>query len=228
MPAHSEHFTSGDRPIEVEVFVPTASGRRPAVLVLHGLFGLMPQYRPGIVSFAEALANKGIAAAIPHYLERTDTAPGPDAGMVMHKRLPEWKAACGDALVYLRDRFGVDAGRLGALGFSLGGHLALGLGMSPPTGTNPKCVVDFFGPTSDPPLGGDRAALPPVLIHHGTDDKLVPFADSVSLVGELRAAGKTEGLGYQFIPYKGQGHGFTGPDLDRSRTATVEFFAGVL
>jgi hypothetical protein len=56
----------------------------------------------------------------------------------------------------------------------------------------------------------------------------VPIVNSESLVNELMAVGKTEGLGYEFIKYPGQGHGFKGAALDESRTKTVEFLDGIL
>jgi dienelactone hydrolase len=228
MPATTERFTSHGRPITADVFVPGTPGRSPAVLILHGTFGLLPKYRPDIVSFAEALVERGIAAVMPHYFEGTGTVAGPDALAAMAEHLPAWRATCGDALRFMRGHRAVDAGRLGAIGFSLGGHLALGLGMSPPAGAALKCAVDFFGPTLVPPLQGSMAALPPVQIHHGTADTFVPIASSIHLVSELRAAGRTEGVGYEFLQYPGQGHGFTGADLTTSREKSVEFLAAIL
>jgi len=228
MPATIARFTSGGRPVSVEVFVPPGTGRHPAVLILHGTFGLLPEYRADFVSFAEAVVAGGMVAVLPHYFERTGTEAGLPATMTMLTELPAWRAACGDALVFARGHPAVDAGRLGALGFSLGGHIVLGLGMSPPAGTSLKCVVDFFGPTISPPVPGNRTALPPVLIHHGTDDRVVPIENSLQLVKELKAVGRTEGVGYEFLTYPGQDHGFTGADQSKSRVRTIEFLEGIL
>jgi carboxymethylenebutenolidase len=223
MPTTTEQFTSASGLITAEVFIPKAPRRRPAVLILHGTFGLLPRYRADIVSFAEALAARGIAAVIPHYFEGTGTVAGPGAIAAMFEHLPAWRATCGDALQYVRAHPRVDPARLGVIGFSLGGHLALGLGMSPPAGVAVKCAVDFFAPTLDPPLQGALSALPPVQIHHGTADTLVPPAHSAHLVHGLRAAGRSAGLGYEFHEYEGEGHGFTGAALGTSRTRTVAF-----
>jgi dienelactone hydrolase len=223
MPSTTEHFTSGSLPITVEVFSPLAPGRHPGCLILHGTFGLLPEYRLDIVSFGEALADAGLVAVLPHYFERTGTTPGPAATLAIGKHLPEWLATCSDALLFLRNDARVDSGRLGAIGFSLGGHIVLSLAMAPPGGTTLKAVVDFFGPTLAPRLAGNRAALPPVQIHHGTADTLVLIRESEQLVTELRAAGKVEGLGYEFLRYPGQGHGFKGPDLVTSRSKSVGF-----
>jgi acetyl esterase/lipase len=77
--------------------------------------------------------------------------------------------------------------------------------MSSPGGAGLKAVVDFFGPTLSPRLHGDRSVMPPVLIHHGTDDRVVSIEDSKRMVSELRAVGKTHGLCYEFIEYPGAG-----------------------
>ena len=138
MPAHTEHFNSGTRPISLDVFLPTTRGRHPAALILHGTFGLLPEYRPDIVAFAEALAGSGTVAMLPHYFDRTGTAAGLDAGAAIPSHLEEWKEACGDALTFARGHASVDPGRLAVIGFSLGGHLALDLAMAPRSGTGPQ------------------------------------------------------------------------------------------
>ena len=102
LPATVEHFVSGGRPITIDLFLPKSGGRHPACLILHGTFGLLPQYRADIVSFGEALAENGVVAAMPHYFERTGTAPGTNAGFSIPQHLAAWKATCGDALAFTR------------------------------------------------------------------------------------------------------------------------------
>lgn len=223
-----EKFTSGGNPVTGEVFLPTTAGKHPAVLILHGTFGLMKEYRADIVSFADALVAKGIAATMPHYLESTDTEPGMGVLEVMGKNLPTWKKACSDALAVMASDARFDTTRLGVIGFSLGGHLALSLGMAPPTGVALKCIVDFFGPTTQAPLETNWSRLPPLLIHHGTKDPLVPFSESEYLVAQLEKAGKKKDRDFFFEAYEGEGHGFKGAALTKSRDATIEFISKTL
>jgi dienelactone hydrolase len=224
----TDSFTAGGQSVAIEVFNPSAPGRHPGCLILHGTFGLLPAYRDDIVSFAEELAAAGVVAMLPHYFDRTNTTAGPGAAMAVADHLPEWRAACADALSFLHRSPGVSGGRLGAIGFSLGGHLALSLAMNPPAGAAFKAVVDVFGPTVLPPLVGNRSALPPVQIHHGTADQIVGIADSERLVSELRAVGKIEGLGYEYFTYPGAGHGFKGADLTSCRSRAVHFLTSGL
>ena len=225
---HVEHFVSGGSSIDVDVFAPAGTGRHPSTVILYGTFGLLPEYRDDILSFGEALAAKNIVGLLPHYFDRTGTPPGLDALAAIGQHYASWRQTCGDALLFARSHARVNAGRLGILGFSLGGHFALSQAMTPPSGISLKCAVDFFGPVVNPPLTGNRAAMPPVLIHHGEQDDLVKISDSQQLVTELRAAGKTEGVGYTLMTYRDQGHGFSGADLVAARSKTVEFLANIL
>jgi dienelactone hydrolase len=225
MSTTTEEFPSGGAgtKIAIEMRLPNGSGTHPAVLVLHGTYGLELPFGPAIESFADALVAKRIGAAIPRYFDTTGTTPGPGVGPSdILTNLPAWRRACADALAFLAAHSRIDPGRLGLLGFSLGGHLSLDLGMAPPPSIKPKCVVDFFGPTLG--MDGTWPALPPVLIHHGDKDTDVPLAHSDNLVQHLKRAGKIEGRDYTLIKYPGQGHGFAGSALSDSRDATVKFF----
>ena len=225
----NESFSSGGNTVPLEVFVPATPGKLPAVLILHGSSGPLPPYRADIVSFAEALVAAGIAATMPHYLESTQTDPGKvDVTTIILEKRPTWRQACSDALTLMTNDARFDATRLGILGFSLGGNLALSLAMDPPVGTNLKCVVDFFGPTQL--LENHWSKLPPVLIFHGAADHTVDPSESAYLVAQLQNAGKKKGSDYIFEPelYKGEGHGFKDPALTQSRVRTVEFIKKAL
>src|SRR6185436_7692321 len=108
-----EHFVSAGTSIPVDVFLPAAAGRHPACVILYGTFGLLPKYRDDILSFGEALAEKNVVALLPHYFERTGTAPGPEALLAIGQHLSSWRTTCAEALLMARDHPRVQAGRLG-------------------------------------------------------------------------------------------------------------------
>ena len=219
-----ENFSSGGHQVTLEIYEPASAGKHPAVLILHGTFGLVPQYRPDIVSFADALVANGISATIPHFLESTPGArPGIGLLELIPRHLPTWKQACRDAFNSIAKDAQFDVAHLGTIGFSLGGHLALSLAMAPPAGTGVRCVVDFFGPTTNPALDNGYSKLPPVLILHGTDDHLVFPSESEHLITQLEAAGKKKDQDYVFKSFKDEGHGFKSGALKESRDATVDF-----
>jgi dienelactone hydrolase len=223
MTTTTESFTTGAATAPIEVFVPDAKPARRAVLVLHGSAGLGQEYHDDIASFAKALVAKQIAAAIPHYFVPSPPKPGEDPIGSIAAHYAGWKATCIDALTFMAGDARFDAARLAVIGFSLGGHFALTLGLTPHPGVTLKCIVDFFGPTIAPPLQGRFDQMPPVQIHHGSKDTTVYPRDSEALVAELKKAGKREGKDFVLESYPGQTHRFDSAALATARAATVAF-----
>ncbi|MEQ9124292.1 MAG: hypothetical protein RIM80_17205, partial [Alphaproteobacteria bacterium] len=58
-------FLYDGRPVRVEFFRPAGVQRPPAALVLHGASGIGQGWY--VYPFAEALARRGVAAAVVHY-----------------------------------------------------------------------------------------------------------------------------------------------------------------
>lgn len=227
MTAIVESVSSGGTALALDILLPaTAAGPAPLVLVLHGSFGMLPQYRGDILSFAEALAEKGIAAAVPHYLDSTGTAPGVAVFAEIDSKHPTWRAACADVLVALATDPRFDPTRIGLLGFSLGGFLALSLAMDPPAAMAVRAVADFFGPTDRLDLHWSR--LPPALIFHGDKDSLVSVSHSDRVAAGLISVGRKKDTDFFYRVYPGQRHGFNGSALTDSRDRTVEFFTTIL
>jgi dienelactone hydrolase len=223
MTTMTEIFSTGAATAPIEVFVPDGKLARRAVLVLHGSAGLGREYHADIASFAEALVAKQIAAAIPHYFAPNPPRPNevPIASIAMH--YAAWKGTCTDALTFMGADPRFDPARLAVVGFSLGGHFALSLGLANRRGVALRCIVDFFGPTLAPPLQGRFDLMPPVQIHHGSSDTTVYPRESEALVAELKKAGKREGKDFVFERYPGQTHRFDSAALAAARAATVEF-----
>ena len=217
-----ETYTSGGKPVTMELFLPASEEAVPLVLVLHGSFGLLPQYRPDIVSFATALKERGIAAALPHYLDVTGTTPGQGVLGEIAARSDQWHDACSDALETLASDDQFNATSMGVLGFSLGGYLALRVAMAPPAPAVVRGAVDFFGPVRM--LEVDWSALPRLLILHGDADPLVNPAESSWLAAGLVKAGLSSPADFELVTYPGEGHGFKGAALADSRERTCSFF----
>jgi dienelactone hydrolase len=227
MPVSNESYRSSGQSVPIDVFRP-AAGTHPAVLIIHGSSGLGAQFRPDIESFARALEDNGIAAALPHYFVAARMKADDDGLLLIDEHYETWKKACADALELIAGDARFDAARLGVLGFSLGAHYAVGLAMDPPAGTRVKGVVDFFGPTQRPPLAAHWATLPLIQIHHGKDDRRVSPSESTFLIEELDRVGKTLDRDYFVNWYAHEGHGFKEPALTTSRDATVKFMTTTL
>jgi carboxymethylenebutenolidase len=126
--AESEHLTlskisvqSGDHRIRIDKYATSGSGKRPAILVLHGAGGTLLD-GPEMRRVARQLAQAGNPVYLVHYFNRTGTIFGFDAGM--QKNFAVWLATVRDCIKFVqRDR--ADPSPVGIYGYSLGGFLAL-------------------------------------------------------------------------------------------------------
>jgi acetyl esterase/lipase len=133
----------------MDIYRPQEPGLRPAILAIHG-GGFRAGSRKGYEATCKTLAEHGYVCATADY-RLAPRFPFPDA-------VYDVKAA----VRYLRanaSRLGIDPTRIGVMGGSAGGHLALFLGV---TGNVPEfegggpnrdqssrvtVVVDYFGPS---------------------------------------------------------------------------------
>ena len=221
-----DSFKSSGETINCEVLQTSTPGPHAAIVVVHGTSGFEPPFGAMIRKFGSALSAKGNTVLIPHYFGPIRS--GADALIAFPSRRSRWVAILKDALTFATTLNGVGAGRLGLLGFSMGGHLAIWCAQDS-SGPKPKAVVDFFAPINSPPpfagIGPNVVALPPVQIHHGDVDNVVPPEQSEVFKRLLVAARRTEGTDFEMHTYPGQGHGFTGePAVSTSTAATIAFF----
>jgi carboxymethylenebutenolidase len=200
-------FESHGKAIAVERFEPSAPGKYPAVVVLHGSGGL------GVGGFmfrglARELAARGYVVVLPHYFDRTGTTI---ADMpTMYARFREWAETVADANSYALGLESADGERLAIVGFSLGGYLAVSLSTFDP---RVDAVVDYFGGLPDE-LADRAGRLAPTLILHGDADPIVPVSEARELDGRLTSAG----VEHELRIFAGAGHGFlgaTGREADR-------------
>jgi dienelactone hydrolase len=159
---------------------------------------------------ATDLSGKGFLAVVPRYFQRTGTADAEALGALTAKPTvrDDWQAALADAVVWARKLSGVNAGRVGFMGFSLGGHLCLR------SRAIVKVLVEYFAPEFAA-YGGIGTESGPKLhaqIHHGDKDKVVDFKDAKNIESQLTA----EGAAVEFWPYSNAGHGFIGSLLGGS------------
>ena len=173
----------------VERFVPERVGPAPTVVLLHGADGLTfrgPAYR----AMARHLAARGMRVFLPHYFERSGT---PDrASFSRSLDFLDWMDGVSDTLA------AAGPGSTGFVGVSLGGYLALAVaGRDDRVGA---VVVICGGMPAI--LAGGFTRLPPVLVLHGGDDRVVPPSEARALDAWLAGRGAV----HELVIYPGEGH----------------------
>jgi carboxymethylenebutenolidase len=213
-------FTSGGRPIRAEWF-PAGAGpqgeARPALLLLHGADGLAfggDRYRLA----AGLVAASGYHVGLLHYLDRTGDRRV-DYG-TLRENYPLWAETVRDGVTWLGDQPGVSRERLGLIGVSLGGALALSTAA---VDGRIKAVVEYSGPVPED-LPGSGAKLPPTLVLHGAADRIVPASHARRLEGILQEAGTS----HEVQVYPGQGHVLSGAAQFDAASRVTAFLARYL
>jgi acetyl esterase/lipase len=150
-----------DKDLQMDIAVPQGNGPFPAVVCVHG--GAWRQglgKRQDLTGWIERLAEEGYVAATVSYRLL------PDA------KFPEPIEDCKTAVRFLRanaDKYHIDKNKIGALGFSAGGHLVSLLGVAgkdagfegteyADQSSKVQAVVSFFGPTDLSLYGNDESA----------------------------------------------------------------------
>ena len=183
-----------------------SNGRRvPGVLVAHESPGLTPHIRERTL----ALAAEGYVAfaldlfgvpdlSLEQAREHTGlvrTTPG-----LMHAR--------ARAALQVLERHGyVDAARLGAVGFCLGGAVALELARHR---APIKCAIGFHPGLKRPAGSPDGPIAAKVLMMIGDADPIVPLEDRVAFAQSMTAAGAA----WDLHVFGGVGHSYTNPAID--------------
>ena len=156
------------------------AGKRPVVVLLHGVDGLGVTSGAQIPNFAEQIADDGFLVFVPHYFDAkdgSDTLPIEQLFELRVPRVASYPARIAAAVDYALKQSDADSRRLGLIGFSLGGGLALDYAESAPPG-KVKALVDFFGYIASPGIFANAARLPPTLILHNKNDAVVTVASS--------------------------------------------------
>jgi carboxymethylenebutenolidase len=196
-------YRSGTVAVEMEQHEPGSGGAQakpfPGILVLHGSGGAGSYW---LDRFAPALTKFGVAAYAPHYLQKTGSARATPEMILDGKHFPQWLGAVRDAVSYVAERPGIDARRIGVLGVSLGGYLAMALGVED---RRVRAVIEVSGGL--PPGWEDRVApgMAPVLVVHGAADPVVPVSEAYKVERVLKA----RGVACEVEVFPGEGHWFS-------------------
>ncbi len=211
--AMPEQFSidADDGPVALTRYAADHAGKRPGVIMLHGSRGFEPRLS-AYQRYAKALSAKGIDAYFLRYFTAAD-APAFDREKTTRERREAHEAARFDgwarrvsAVVTAILARPDSSGRIGLLGFSLGGYVAADAAVRD---TRVAALAVLYGGMPDAMVAGIKH-LPPLIDLHGEADRNVPFAKGEELV----KLGKAIGANAELVAYPGKPHGFDFSDTE--------------
>ena len=219
-------FSSDAKTIGAFLALPSRTkGLLPGVVVIHEWWGLNDH----IKDIAQRCARAGYAALAPDLYSRlghqVTTDPQEAASLMNALQSQQALRDLNAAVQCLKKQSGIDAQRMGVIGFCMGGTFALTMATH---NSDIKASVPFYGKV--PPLETLRYLLCPVLYHYGAQDGWVTKQE----VDQLRQGLEKYGKPGEVKVYPEAGHAFfndTRPDVHRSGDAnnawehTLQFLA---
>lgn len=217
-----DSFANNGNKIRIWRFDPKGKDKRPAVLLLHGADGgvgakVEKMYR----DLAQRVAEKGYVVFIVHYLDATNPEPPDKISELVKRAVREqpakediqraqkffdiWTGCVTDAVGHVRKQAAVDGERIGIVGLSLGGFVALSCAAQPKLKI--AAVASGFGGMPKEKRDFVRW-MPPTLIIHGDEDDVVPVQHAVG----LRRLGRDQKLPIEVKIFPEVGHVFQLPN----------------
>lgn len=191
-------YPSGECSIAMDKLEPGGTGRHPALLVLHGSGGAASYW---MNRFGPVLRDAGLALFAPHYFDKTATERAAAPVILDRQHFSAWLTAIRDAVTYVATQPFVNRECIGVLGISLGGFLAVALGIED---ARIRAVVELSGgvpPGWEERIGPQTA---PILILHGEQDDVVPVDEAYKLQRLLEG----QGVAHEMELFINQGHWF--------------------
>ena len=183
MPGRMIEFPANGRTASGYLSLPAGQG--PGVIVIQEWWGLVDH----IKDLADRFASEGFAALAPD-LYHGDMTKSPDkAGkMLMALNIGEAAKDIRGAAKHLLSMEEVQPKKVGALGFCMGGQLALYAATEFPDELS--AGVDFYGIHPNAQIDPDKLEVP-ILAHFGKRDHTVPESTARALIDSIESRGKS-------------------------------------
>ncbi len=161
------------------------AGAGPGLIVVQEYWGLVDHVK----QLADRFAAEGFVTLAPDLYHGTQTKSPDEAGkLLMALNIGEAGTDLASGAAYLRALPSVQPKKIGAVGFCMGGQLALFAAQEHPDGIS--AAVDFYGIHPKAPIDPAKLRVP-VLAHFGRRDQSVKEADARALAARYRQAGAT-------------------------------------
>jgi dienelactone hydrolase len=194
-------YRHGETELRGLLALPAGGGKRPGVLVIHAADGITDGHRQRLQMFAElGYVTFGADLYGGKHPKRGRDEMGP-AMLPLVQDNGVFRARIRAGLDVLRARPEVDASRLAAVGYCLGGKAVLELARD---GADVRGVVSYHGLLNTPQPAAKGAVKARVLVCNGARDPYVPPEHITAFQDEMNAAGAD----WQLINYGHAAHAF--------------------
>jgi carboxymethylenebutenolidase len=199
-----------DGHVDLTRFAADGAAKRAAVLILHGARGLEINPR-AYERYAGAIATAGMDAYLVRYMTAGDlralgqTSAREKREAYETQRFDAWAERVSSIATAIMARAD-STGRIGLLGFSLGGYIAAESGARD---EHIAALAVMYGGMPDA-MASEVKRMPPLLEIHGDADRNVPLAKGEELVKLAKAVGAPA----EQVTYPGRAHGFDFSDTD--------------
>jgi carboxymethylenebutenolidase len=199
--ADAVSFKSGNEMANGYLALPEGSGKHPAVIVIHEWWGLNDWIKEQTEKYA---AQGYVALAVDLY--RGKAAASADEAHILMRGLPDDRGLrdLEAAFAYLASRPDVDASKIGAIGWCMGGGWSIKLAVDQPKLA--AVVVNYGSLPTDP--ANILKIKAPVLGNFGAEDQGIPPKDVKAFESALKGDGKIADIKI----YEGAGHAFENPN----------------
>jgi carboxymethylenebutenolidase len=194
-------YKSGDETVSGYLVLPEGGGKHPAIIVIHEWWGL----NDWVKEQAQSYAGRGyVALAVDLYRGKVGTTP--DEAHILMRGMPDDRGLrdLEAAFAYLSSRPDVQANKIGAIGWCMGGGWSIKLAEDQPRLAT--FVVNYGALPTDPAIIAKIKA--PMLGNFGADDKGIPPESVHAFEAAMKAAGKSADIKI----YEGAGHAFQNPN----------------
>jgi carboxymethylenebutenolidase len=213
---------ASEGPVALTRYAAGQAGKRPAVLVLHGSRGfelrLLAYQR-----YADALTEAGIDVYLARYYGPADAEALGKLGTSEKREAYEderygaWADRVSSTVTAILAR-PESSGRLGLLGFSLGGFVAAATAARD---ERVAALAVLYGGMPEK-IAPHVKRMPPLLELHGDADRNVSLASGVALVKLAKSVGAEASQ----ITYPGKPHGFDFSDRDPATSDAIAHVVG--
>lgn len=216
MPAHavvvtkSVDYTDGETKLRGTLaYDDSLNSLRPGVLLVPEWWG----HNDYIKRRAKEMAEQGyVAFAVDMYgvdNVTTDPKKAQEWSKPFYENRPMMRQRVRAGLDVLKKQQNVDKNNIAAMGFCMGGTVALELARD---GEDVKGVAAFHAGLQFPDAVKKDTVKAKLLVMNGAADPMVPFADRHKFVEDMQGANAD----IQFIEYGSAVHAFTNPDADKA------------